>query len=63
MASLRSEIEFVNACIDLIGQMGPKTVNCGIIEHNIFLEDEIGAEEYERLEKLDVITVGKAQDQ
>jgi hypothetical protein len=58
MSNLYCEIEFVNACLELIGMMGPVRVHCNMVEHNIFLEEEISAAEYKRLSDADTIIFG-----
>jgi len=55
---MESSIELALFAVEIIGGEGPILVDTCIAQHNFFLEEDLGEDEYDKLCKEDVIEVG-----
>ena len=55
---MEASIELSTFLIGIFGKKGPITVNTGIAQHNLFLEEDLGEEEYNKLLEEDEIEIG-----
>jgi len=56
---MEAAIEFAEVIVDIMGKKGPVKIDTLIAAHNLFLEEDLSQEEYDKLRDEDVLTIGR----